>query len=248
MPVIARLLAVAVMSGVAFLAPDAPAQANALHGFCAGATPACYDNGTNTPTGAGMPSFGFTASSGFAIGDYRIDILVPDTISLPSSLSFGITGTQGGLFDMSPIASTASLFSTVAWTSGNLGSYLGLFGSSPNNPIGAFLPATQALVPDATGFFVYQADLGLTTLRGKSHGGAGPLLNLADVLPEASYIVAFLDDGFIFPHASATANSGALFETGTTPSHSVPEPGTMLSFGAGLLLLGMMGRRVKRGA
>jgi hypothetical protein len=49
------------------------------------------------------------------------------------------------------------LFSTTAWTTGTLADFLGIT-ASPDNPIGAFLPATQALDPGATGFFVYQPE------------------------------------------------------------------------------------------
>lgn len=239
-----RFAAAVLMSGAASVALfNAPASANALHGFCWGSTPSCLDNSTNTPTGDTTPSFGFTASSGPVWGDYRVDILVPNTISSPGSLSFGITGTQGGLFNTSSISTTASLFSATAWTSGNLGGYLGIFSPSPNNPIGAFLPSTQAVVGGASGFFVYQADLGLTTLKGASDQSSGPLLDLNSLLPLGSYIVSFLSDGFDRDWI-ATANSGAILETGSGgSSHSIPEPGTLLTFGIGLLALAFMARR-----
>jgi hypothetical protein len=38
-----------------------------------------------------------------------------------------------------------------------LDAFLGI-SASPQNPLGAFLPATQALDPGATGFNVFQAD------------------------------------------------------------------------------------------
>lgn len=238
-----RFTAVALMAGAASVAmASAPAQADALHGFCWGATPTCIDNGTNTPTGSIMPNFGFTASSGPEFGDFRIDILVPNNISGANGLSFGVTGSQGGLFNNLALSGTASLFSASAWTSGNLASFLGLGSASPTNPIGAFLPSTQALDPGALGYFIYQLDLGLNTLQSNPQASSGPLLSLGNVLPEASYIVGFLDTGFLAPSWTATANSGAILETGTPP-RAVPEPSSLITMGAGLLLLGYMARR-----
>jgi hypothetical protein len=85
----------------------------------------------------------------------------------------------------------------------------------PTNPIGAYLPSTQALDPGATGFFVYQANLGPTTLQSPSNPNVSPLENISPRLPLASYIVGFFNASTGF---QATANSGAIFETtGVTP-------------------------------
>src|SRR5262249_29261253 len=93
----------------------------------------CIDNGTNSPTTINPPvNFGFTTSPGPATGSLTIDVLVPDNEARPAS--FAITGT---------VAATATLFSATPWTSGMLDAYLGI-SASPNNPIGAYLPSTQA--------------------------------------------------------------------------------------------------------
>jgi hypothetical protein len=206
-----------------------------LHGYCAGAGQ-CIDNGTNSPTSNNPPvNFGFTVSPGPASGSqFLMDVLVPDNKALPPS--FAITGPSG----------TATLFSATPWTSGNLDSYLGI-SASPANPIGAFLPSTQALDPGATGFFVFQVDLGAITLQGPANPNVSPLMNISPNLPIASYIVAFLNEGTAAaPNWIATANSGAIFEDappGGGGGNFIPEPGTLMLLGVAAVAAGFSVRR-----
>jgi hypothetical protein len=233
--VTASLALAGALASAGFLAIPGSAQAT-LHGFCSTAAP-CTDTGTNTPTSVNPPDFGFSAGGHSAMGDVMIDILVPDTISSPST-TYTISGPL-----ISPATFTASLFSTTPWTLAShpmggspLDTYLGISGS-PNNPIGAFLPATQTFDSSATGFFVYTADLGSQMLPSNSGASDSDLLTLNKGLPQGSYIVAF--QGAAGTRLDATAPSGAILETGAmTP---VPEPSTwamMLIGFAGLALAG----------
>jgi hypothetical protein len=228
-----------------------PANANtALHGYCAPAATQCIDNGSNSPTSKNPPqSFGFTVGSGPMSGDFVMDILVPNNEdSSPSKWDYLITSTKGGL------SGTANLFHTTAWTSGKLDGYLGI-SASPSNPIGAYLDSSEAKIDSkATGFYVYQVDLGKATLQSPSNPNVSPLLNIgagSSVLPAGSYIVAFLDEVVTTKKGKgttttsqwlATANSGAIFETGT-PSTPAPEPATLTLFGSGLIAMAGLIRR-----
>jgi hypothetical protein len=211
-----------------------------LHGFCAGAGQ-CIDNGTNSPTSSNPPAnFGFTTSPGPTSGDLLIDILTPDNQT--AGPSFSLTGTS---------TATAVLFSATPWTFGALDSYLGI-SASPNNPIGAFLPSTQARDPSGTGFFVYEANLGTLLLQSPSNPNVSPLENIASgVLPQGSYIVGFLNEGTVNnPSWQATANSGAIFETGSpgVTRSAVPEPSTWAMMLLGFAGLGFAGYRKARSA
>jgi len=203
-----------------------------LHGYCAGVGQ-CIDNGTNSPTSNNPPvDFGFTVSPGPASGSqYMKDILTPNNVS--AGPSFTLTGPSG----------TATLVSATPWTSGTLAAYLGdVPGASPNNPIGAFLPSTQALDPGATGFFVYAANFGPITLQSTSNPNVSPLENITSGhLPQGSYIVAFLNEGTAAnPNWVATANSGAIFET------AVPDGGmTVMLLGGALVALGSLRRKLR---
>jgi hypothetical protein len=153
----------------------------------------------------------------------------------------------------SPIVSSGTLFSATAWTGGQLDSYLGI-SASPTNPLGAFLPCTKNPAscgvsgtgdPGATGYFVYQADLGQTRLQGTSSPLTGPLLNITG-LPLDSLIVGFLNEGTAgSPNWAATANGGVIFES--EPPTVVPEPASVLTLGIGLLGLSVLVRKLRQG-
>jgi hypothetical protein len=227
------LLIASITAALAVFSPSA-VYGDTLHGFCYSPTPACTDDGTNTPTSTDPPDFGFSGSGKSVTGDYLIDLLIPDNILDAESLSFSVSGTEG-VTSLGPFV--ASLFSTTAFTSGSLDTYLGL-SASPADGLSNFLTATQALDPGATGYFVYQADLGAQTLLKQSEELSGPLLTLNNPLPTGSFIDAFIDSG---SPESTNANSGAIFETGTS---TVPEPSYSLLLAAGVVLFGLV-RRAK---
>jgi len=231
------LFAAAVLAAVS--TPALATVAPTLHGFCALGS-VCVDNGTNTPTGVNPPVFAFASSGQNATGNLTIDVLIPNNIT--GTGPYTITGALSG---------TATLFSPTAWTSGQLDSFLGIT-ASPTNPIGAYLPATQGFQPTATGFYVFQANLGLATLLGTS-GIGGPtqdtfLMQLGQVVPQGSYIVGFFSQ--TGSTTGATANSGAILVTGSPPPPppppGVPEPATWAMMLAGFGVTGFALRRTRR--
>ena len=97
--------------------------------------------------------------------------------------------------------------------------------TTPSNPFGAYdCGSTTKLCadtydPGVTGFYVYQVDLGQTTLTNQGSGPpySSPLLDITQQLQRGSYIVAFLNTGTYWV---ATVNSGAILSP-------VPEPASL---------------------
>src|SRR5215831_13903723 len=155
------------------------AGADALHGFCSGCSGALPAGAT---VAGQLSDFGFWDAGKNNHGTYFIDILTPDNGgSAAPAATYTISGGGSG---------KAALFSSTPWTSGKLDNYLGI-NASPTNPLSAWLHATQALDPKAMGYWVFQANLGMTTLGTSS--GTGPLLNLNSTLPPGTVVVAFLE-------------------------------------------------------
>ena len=134
--VIACISATMMLQGVA--APIARADTvplidDPLHGHClADCTLNSFDS-PNTPIGSNPPQGFYFQVSPASSGTYLIDVLVPNNMLIAGPLH--ITGDLTGVLN---------LFSATAWTSGELGDYLGFTNPSPSTPIGAYLPATRS--------------------------------------------------------------------------------------------------------
>jgi len=228
------------------LAGTPSALADTLHVFCNTCTEINGTGGNQiTQTTTNPPAFGFSVDPGPQTGDFFVDVLIPnnDTVS-----SLSISGTNGGAANTSPIAPTTPT-SMGNWTSGFLVDFLGLNPApQPKNPLDSWLGFTQAIQltnsvdPTATGYKVYQADLGTNRLNANSSAPTtGPLLSLS-ALPLGAIVVGFLEEQTTDKHGNtvtnwiSTAQSGALFEGAKAAPLPASLPLMATGLGAGYLV------------
>jgi len=204
-----------------------------LHGACTG----CTSNGTNLSMN-GTGTFGWNSAPPGLTGSLYIDVLIPNDTNLATFVMPGLTGFASG---------TPSLFSTTAWTSGDLTAYLGppFSAGTPPNPLSSFLTATNTVDAAATGYFDFVlGDIPVTT--GLLGPGSIPndLFMLGGNLPNGSVITAFMvtlaAEAFL---VTTTAQSESLLVN--QPLTTVPIPGASWLFGTGLVGLMTLRRRKK---
>jgi hypothetical protein len=260
-----------VLAGAALLASSVAAHAapitNTLHGFCQ-ATPGNPGDGcTGTLSSGGnsiffkdqnpLSPFGFTRSP----DDNTTNLTSPFHFNLLFFVPNNETATFGSFtgHNTSVASATPTLFSSTAWTTGDLAAYLNETRTGgPNNPNSAFLNLTQLVDPGATGYLVYTADFGTVTFGTSTD----PFFTDSVGLPIGTIAFAVLECATQVPgdahcpaptapntsviEDSAANSSGILYHTAvitTTQPPLVPKPGTLALLGGALAAFGIFRRR-----
>jgi hypothetical protein len=217
------LLAAAAVLITLPLAAQADTFVDPLHFTC---STCLADNGTFTPAPFGFQNVSVTASPAQSGTSFLIKELIPN--NLPTFTATA-TGTVGATPFSVALTQAAGVFTT-----GSLETFLGITSfanGSPPNPIGAFLPSSQAIDPGATGFFVLTGLINMAIPTLPTPGGVSPLNFSVDNSCAGCWLMGDLFTGPNQTLDVTTAQSAALLQV----------PGPALGAGIPGLIVGALG-------